>query len=101
MIDPTLKFMSIPIPRMTQNLYRGHIGVQTPHTTPVSVRWTDDDRTYIDRQAAVLGLSFSEFIRWVAVYSAKEVEKLNKTTEFKVRKTPKREKAPVDLSEYK
>jgi uncharacterized protein (DUF1778 family) len=98
MVDATIKYITIPFPRMTRNLYRGLLGDHTKTTVPISVRWTDSDKQYVDKQADVIGLSFSEFIRWCAVHAAKEVEKLDRIESFKLRKA--RVKPTVDLSEY-
>jgi hypothetical protein len=94
----TEKYLMIPVPRMTQNLYRGLIGAHTRHTSPVSIRWTPDDRVYIERMAYKLDLSFSEFVRWTAFYAAKEIERIDREETFKLKK-PKPKVQP-DLSEY-
>lgn len=99
MVDPTTKYLNIPMPRQTQNLYRGYVGVRTATTNPVSIRWTDDDRQFIDRQAARIGVTFSEFVRWCAAYAATEVQKLQMIEDFRLTDMPKA-KPKIDISEY-
>jgi len=94
----TEKYLTIPLPRMTQNLYRGLVGKHTRHTSPVSIRWTPDDKVYIERMAYKLDLSFSEFVRWCALYAAKEIERMGREETFKLKKP--QPKPAVDLSEY-
>lgn len=99
MVDATVKYITIPMPRMTQNLYRGLIGVRTAKTNPVSIRWTDDDRSFIERQAAHIGVTFSEFVRWCALYGSMEVQKLQMQEDFKL-VMPTKPKQKVDMSGF-
>lgn len=101
MVDTTLQHIDIPLPRTTHALYRGMVGDMTTHTQPVSVRWTEHDRRFVDQQAAVLGISFSEFVRWCALYAALEVNKLQTLEEFKIKAASRTNKPKVDISEYK
>lgn len=100
MVNLATKSVSVPIPRMTQNLYRGFTDRKTSHTSPVSIRWTDSDRAFIDRQAGVLGISFSEFVRWSAYFMAIEINKLDtfEPDYLATERVPKKRK--VDMSEY-
>lgn len=66
--------ITIPFPRSTQNINRGYFTTGAPKTNPVSVRFTDDDRFNIEAAAREIGVSFGEFIRWCAFYSAIEVK---------------------------
>lgn len=100
MVKVTTKTVPVPIPRGTQNLYRGFTNRKTAHTVPVSVRWTDADRAFIDRQATVLGISFSEFVRWSSYFMAVEINKLEMMESFRLRQTPQPQPKKVDISEY-
>lgn len=100
MVKVTTQTVSVPIPRGTQNLYRGFSNRRSVHTVPVSVRWTDSDRSFIDRQATVLGISFSEFVRWSAYFMAVEINKLEMLESFRLRQTPQPQPKEVDLAEY-
>jgi hypothetical protein len=97
MVDATTKYINIPMPRATANLYRGVVGAQTEVTNPVSVRWTDGDRRYIERQAGTIGLTFSEFVRWCAVYGAKEINKLQMQEDFKI---ITKQRQPIDTDGF-
>jgi len=97
MVDATRKYITIPIPRMTQYMYRGLFGAPSTDAAPVSVRWTDADRRFIDRQAGVLGISFIEFVRWSSVYAAMEIDKLQKEDGYPL--TPEKVRK-VDMTEY-
>jgi hypothetical protein len=99
-MDATHKYITIPIPRMTQNLYRGFVDKPTPETQPVSVRWTDSDRRFIDQQAGVLGISFSEFVRWCAVYTAVEINKMQRVDGFALMRDDELPKQKVDMSGF-
>lgn len=99
-MDATVKYITIPVPRPTQNLYRGFVEAMTPETNPVSVRWTDSDRRFVDRMASVLNISFSEFVRWSAVYTATEIEKLQRLEDFKTAHEALQPKQKVDMSGF-
>lgn len=83
--------LSIPLPRPTQYVYRGMKSTKIPDTHPISVRWTDEDRHFIDQQANRIGITFSEFIRWTAYHAALEVHKLDYITSFNLTSPEKKE----------
>jgi uncharacterized protein (DUF1778 family) len=93
---PTL---TIPIPRATAHVYRGFAGHLAPTTTPVSIRWTEGDRDFIDRQAHKLGVSFSEFVRWCAYYAAMEMHRQS-TLGARTAAAAAAKRAQLDLSQY-
>jgi hypothetical protein len=99
MHDPTLPTLTIPIPRATAHLYRGYTDRIAPTATPVSTRWTDSDRAFIDKQAHRLGVSFSEFVRWCAYFSAVEVHKQG-TLGGRTVAAAAEKRAQINLSEY-
>jgi len=98
MVDRTTKYIQIPMPRATQNLYRGIVGAKTEFLNPISVRWALDDKEFVMKQAEQIGLSFSEFVRWCAIYGAKEIEKLQQMEDFEIK--PRRKPREIDISEY-
>lgn len=83
--------VSIPFPRPTQNVNRGYL-IEVPKTRPTSIRFTDDDRTFIDGIANKLHMSFGEFVKWCAYYTALEVSKAKDLEQF-----TGAEAKPVDL----
>src|SRR5262245_61479941 len=99
MIDPTLTHIRIPIPRSTKNIYRGFHDTHAPNTTPISTRWTERDRVYIENQAHKLGVTFSEFVRWCAFYGAHEVDRIDRMTTFREADAARR-RATVNTDEY-
>jgi uncharacterized protein (DUF1778 family) len=90
--------LSIPLPRPTQNVNRGLGSNRVAELKPISTRWTDEDRLFIDRMANKLGMSFSEFVRWCAYFSAVEVSRLEHIDSFKIKEPEV--KQPVDLSDW-
>jgi hypothetical protein len=50
-------------------MYRGFID-KNLDAQPVSIRWTETDRAFIETQANKLGVTFSEFVRWCSFHSA-------------------------------
>lgn len=66
------KSVTVPVPQQTAHMYRGFIN-QSAETQPVSIRWADPDREFIDKQAAKIGITFSEFVRWCSYHVAKEM----------------------------
>jgi hypothetical protein len=99
MIDPTLTHLSIPLPRSTQNLYRGFHETIAPTAVPISTRWTLKDREYISKQAQKLGVTFSEFVRWCAYYAADEVARLDRQTSFREAEAARR-RSKINTDEY-
>lgn len=99
MIDPTTQFINIPMPRQTQNVYRGFHHTHAPETTPISTRWTDKDRKYIEKQARKLNITFSEFVRWCSFYGAREIDRIDKETSFREAAAAEK-RSRVNLSEY-
>jgi uncharacterized protein (DUF1778 family) len=55
-------------------MYRGFID-KNLDAQPVSIRWTETDREFIEKQAHKLGVSFSEFVRWCSYHAANELFK--------------------------
>lgn len=98
MMSPTEK-ICVPTPQSTQYIYRGFKNTTVPSTTPIGIRWTDDDRWYVTQQAHKLGITFSEFVRWVAYHAAVEVERIEHARSFGLSETA-REKPPINLDEY-
>lgn len=89
------KTVTIPIPAPTPHMYRGFLNRNvTEESFPMSIRWTDADRDYITAQASKLGISFSEFVRWCAYYSAKELTNAALVHEYR------KHKRHVDKSGY-
>lgn len=76
--------LTVPIPRPTQYVYRGMKSTKVPDTNPISIRWTSEDHRFIDEQANRIGITFSEFVRWVAYHAAIEVRKLEYISSFKL-----------------
>jgi hypothetical protein len=81
-------------------MYRGFTNKKSVHTIPISVRWTDADRAFVDRQAGVLGISFSEFVRWSSYFMAVEINKLEMMESFRLRQSEAQPKKKVDIAEY-
>ena len=96
MHDTTL---TIPLPRPTAHLYRGFTDRIAPESSPVSIRWTDGDRDFIDKQAHRLGMSFSEFVRWCAYFGAVEIMKQG-TLGARTATAAAGKRAQVDINEY-
>jgi hypothetical protein len=69
-----------------------------PTTTPIGIRWTDEDRFFVDEQASRLGITFSEFVRWVAYHAALRVQELDHIQSFNL--TEPKPKEEVDLSDW-
>jgi hypothetical protein len=92
--------LSVPIPRPTQYVYRGLRNTKVPDTNPISVRWTLTDRDFIDKQAHRVGVTFSEFVRWVSYHAALEVDKLDHITSFKLGKEEDPEMKDIDFSDW-
>ena len=42
---------------------------------PIAIRMHEDDLTLVDNEAALLGLTRGEFLRWMCVYCAAAVHK--------------------------
>jgi uncharacterized protein (DUF1778 family) len=92
--------LSVPIPRQTQYVYRGLRNTKVPDTNPISIRWTVTDRQFIDKQANRIGITFSEFVRWVAYHAALEVDKLDYVTSFKLVQQEDPEMKDIDFSTW-
>lgn len=91
--------LCVPMPQSTQYIYRGTYEVKQPTTTPIAIRWTENDRWFVTEQASRLGITFSEFVRWVAYHAAKEVERAHIAQTFKLDSTPKVAQ-PINMDEY-
>jgi len=67
--------ISIPYPRPTAHLNRGHFVNETAPNIdpPSSIRFPSADKRYIREVAMSLNMGFSEFVKWVAIYAAKAV----------------------------
>lgn len=98
-------FLNIPFPRPTANINRGSRN-KTPETTPKSVRFTTEDVIMVQKIAAELGMTFSEFCKWTVYYAAvavmKDWELRDLMDERSVRAVQSADIASnIDYSEYK
>lgn len=59
-----------PIPRQ-----RGRNATSDGSGTRLAIRFTKRERVIIEKQAELLGVTVSQFLRWCAVYTAVELEK--------------------------
>jgi hypothetical protein len=97
MLNNSVKQLTIPIPRPNSSISQGNRANPVAQTIPISVRWTEADRKFIDQQANMIGLSFSEFVRWTAFYCALEINKLTYQSEFnRVHKKPQTRETDLD-----
>jgi hypothetical protein len=91
-----IETVTIPTPRVQETSYRGFHDTFSQSTTPVSIRWTDKDREFIELQAHRLGLTFSEFVRWCTYHTAKEVSRAGREADFRAAQ----ERSKVNTDEY-
>lgn len=64
--------ITIPIPRATTNVNRGYKLDPDDKLYPVSFRMLNSEERLIDKACLQLGITKSEFIRWVTFYAAKQ-----------------------------
>lgn len=91
------KSITIPMPRKTSHLLRGNFQHEPAiPTRPTTIRFTDDDRVTIDKEAHALGMSFGEFVRWCALNSAMEVGKYRVLQTFEDAKSARNKNVNLD-----
>ncbi len=94
------KHVNIPWPRTTQNVYRGKNNPPEEKMFPIAIRMTESDRDAIDKCAASIGLTRSEFIRWCSFYAAIEINNAVVMGTYSAPAQPDHQKSKVDLSDY-
>lgn len=77
--------LTILWPQSTQNVNRGDFSNERKVVdlmTPITIRFTETDRWAVEEVARSINLTFSEFVRWCAIYAALEVKNVQAREKF-------------------